>query len=222
MTLACEDAYSKLVEVVTVADVDNEDCVGKSLLQIWKLRFYHKAKPLFRFWAQGFVKILKFKGKFWSWSLVSILKFDQYFEVKVQASFWSWSLVSIFRLIFCWDFVDDAWSRFWRWNFIKICVRTTEASGQCLTLNVKFMLFNGLKGTIYQGLNDWKCWYCEDSIPWNIRKYIAQPKLERFLLNWIAALKKENPKIILKNYTSPKTNLWNLFHISWVNILTKL
>ena len=29
-----------------------------------------------------------------------------------------------------------------------------EASGQCLTLNVKFMLFNGLKGTIYQGLND--------------------------------------------------------------------
>ena len=73
-----------------------------------------------------------------------------------------------------------------------------EASGQCLTLNVKFMLFNGLKGTIYQGLNDWKCWYYEDSIPWNIRKYIAQPKLERFLLNWIAALKKENPKSILK------------------------
>ena len=43
MTLACEDANSKLVEVVTVADVDDEDCIGNSLLQIWKLRFGHKA-----------------------------------------------------------------------------------------------------------------------------------------------------------------------------------
>ena len=43
MTLACEDAYSKLVEVVTVDDVDAEDRVGNSLLQIWKLRFGHKA-----------------------------------------------------------------------------------------------------------------------------------------------------------------------------------
>ena len=41
--LACEDANSKLVEVVTVADVDDEDCVGNSLLQIWKLRFAHKS-----------------------------------------------------------------------------------------------------------------------------------------------------------------------------------
>ena len=44
MTLACKDAKSKLVDVVTVADVDNEDRVGNSLLQIWKLRFDHKAK----------------------------------------------------------------------------------------------------------------------------------------------------------------------------------
>ena len=29
-------------EVVTVADVDDEDRVGNSLLQIWKLRFGHK------------------------------------------------------------------------------------------------------------------------------------------------------------------------------------
>ena len=43
MTLACEDAYLKLVEVVTVADVD-ENCVGNNILQIWKLRFGHKAK----------------------------------------------------------------------------------------------------------------------------------------------------------------------------------
>ena len=43
VTLACEDAYSKLVEVVTAADVSDEDRVGNSLLQIWKLRFGHKA-----------------------------------------------------------------------------------------------------------------------------------------------------------------------------------
>ena len=30
MTLACEDANSKLVDVVTVADVDDEDLVGNS------------------------------------------------------------------------------------------------------------------------------------------------------------------------------------------------
>ena len=56
MTLACEDANSKLVDVVTVAD---EDCVGNNLLQISKLRFGQKAKLLFR--AQGLVKILKLK-----------------------------------------------------------------------------------------------------------------------------------------------------------------
>ena len=43
MTLACEVANSKLIEVVTVPDVDDEDRVGNSLLQIWKLRFGHKA-----------------------------------------------------------------------------------------------------------------------------------------------------------------------------------
>ena len=39
VTLACEDANSKLVEVVTDADVDAEDHVGNSLLQIWELTF---------------------------------------------------------------------------------------------------------------------------------------------------------------------------------------
>ena len=42
-TLACEDAYSKLVEIVTVAYVSDEDGVGNSLLQILKLRFGHIA-----------------------------------------------------------------------------------------------------------------------------------------------------------------------------------
>ena len=43
MTLACEDGNSKLVEDGTVADVSDEGRAGNSLLQIWKLRFGHKA-----------------------------------------------------------------------------------------------------------------------------------------------------------------------------------
>ena len=49
VTLACEDANSKLVEVVSVADVDDDNRVSNRLLQIWKLRFGHSAKLLFRF-----------------------------------------------------------------------------------------------------------------------------------------------------------------------------
>ena len=48
MTLACEDGNSKLIEVVTVANIDDNDRVGNSLLQIWKLTFGPKAKLLFR------------------------------------------------------------------------------------------------------------------------------------------------------------------------------
>ena len=43
MTLACEDANSKFVDVVTVAD---EDRVGHNLLKISKLRFGQNAKLL--------------------------------------------------------------------------------------------------------------------------------------------------------------------------------
>ena len=82
MTLACEDANSKLVDVVTVAD---EDCVGNNLLQISKLRFGQKAKLLFRLWAQGLVKILKLKfsqdlklelGQFFCWCFVEVIKLN--------------------------------------------------------------------------------------------------------------------------------------------------
>ena len=45
MTLACEDANTNLVDVVTIAD---DDRVGINLLQIWTLRFGQKAKLLFR------------------------------------------------------------------------------------------------------------------------------------------------------------------------------
>ena len=48
VTRAREDAYSKLVEVVTVADVSDEYRVDNSLLQIRKLRFGHKAELLFK------------------------------------------------------------------------------------------------------------------------------------------------------------------------------
>ena len=48
MTLACEDTTSKLVDVVTYADVDAEKRVGNSLVQIWKLKFGHKVKCLVR------------------------------------------------------------------------------------------------------------------------------------------------------------------------------
>ena len=48
VTLACVDAYSKFVAVVSVADVDDENRVGNSLMQIWTLTFGLKATLLFR------------------------------------------------------------------------------------------------------------------------------------------------------------------------------
>ena len=40
MTVAVEDTNSKLVDVVTFADVDAEDNVANSLLQIWEPTFW--------------------------------------------------------------------------------------------------------------------------------------------------------------------------------------
>ena len=71
--MACEDSNSKLVEIVTLADVDTEDHVGNSLL-IWELSFGHKTKLIFRLKAQGLVKILK-------------LNFRQDFEVEIWSVF---------------------------------------------------------------------------------------------------------------------------------------
>ena len=48
VTLASEDANSKLADVVSVADVDDEDHVDTGFLQPWELRFGPKAKLLFR------------------------------------------------------------------------------------------------------------------------------------------------------------------------------
>ena len=48
MTLACKDANSKPVEVVTIADVNAEKRIDDSLMQIWKLKFGHKIN----FWSR--------------------------------------------------------------------------------------------------------------------------------------------------------------------------
>ena len=42
--MGCEDANSKLVELITVADVDDEKRFDYSFMQFWKLKFGHKAK----------------------------------------------------------------------------------------------------------------------------------------------------------------------------------
>ena len=52
VTLAWKDANSKLVEVVTVADIDSEDHVGNSLLQIWELTSGSKAKLEHKGWSR--------------------------------------------------------------------------------------------------------------------------------------------------------------------------
>jgi len=68
VTLACEDDNSKLVEVVTVVEVDDEKRVDNSLVQIWKVNFGRKVK----FCSD-------FEDK--------VSRFVQDFEVDVQARF---------------------------------------------------------------------------------------------------------------------------------------
>ena len=68
MTLACEDGNSKLVEVVTVVEVNDEKRVDNSLVQIWKVNFGLK---------------LRFCSDFED----KVSRFVQDFEVDVQARF---------------------------------------------------------------------------------------------------------------------------------------
>ena len=60
MTLACEDCISKLVEGVTVADVDAEKRVGDSLVQFRKLKFVQTLSTRF---GQGFEFRRDFEAK---------------------------------------------------------------------------------------------------------------------------------------------------------------
>ena len=150
MTLACEDDNSKLVEVVSVAHVDDEKRVDNSLVQIWKVKFGHKVKFLFRLWAQGF----KVWSRFWSWCWGKILKlnFGHYFAT--DAWLWLWSsilveilklgLIKIFKFKFCRN--ADVWLMFWSWClkhaffniFISYC--KYKVSLTCLS-QVLFLLF---------------------------------------------------------------------------------
>ena len=61
VTLACEDANSKRVDVVTFTDIDVEKHVDDSLVQIWKLKFGHKAKFCTNFEHKVWLRV-------WSWS----------------------------------------------------------------------------------------------------------------------------------------------------------
>ena len=96
VTLACEDGNSKLVEVVTVVEVDDEKRVDNSLVQIWKVNFGHKVKFLFGLWGQGF----KVCSRFWSWCSGKILKlkFGHYFAADAWLWLWSSFLVVILKL----------------------------------------------------------------------------------------------------------------------------
>ena len=93
VSLACEDGNSKLVEVVTVVEVDDEKRVDNSLVQIWKINFGHKVKFLFGLWGQGF----KVCSRFWSWCSGKILKlkFGHYFAADAWLWLWSSFLVEI-------------------------------------------------------------------------------------------------------------------------------
>ena len=77
VTLACEDGNSKLVEVVTVVDVDDEKCVGNSLLQIWKLKL-KKVNFCSEFEHKLLAQALKLNALglmcLWEWFLILDLK----------------------------------------------------------------------------------------------------------------------------------------------------
>ena len=80
--VACEDANSKLVEFVTVADVDDEKRFDDSFMQFWKLKFGHKAKFCSDFEHKVWPRV-------WSWSS------SETFETEVWSVFCCWGLVRL-------------------------------------------------------------------------------------------------------------------------------
>ena len=96
--------------------------------------FEHKVWSRFRSWS---------KGEIWSWSLVSFFCWCFVEVIWILVEILKLGLANIFKFNFnrdVWDFEVDTCSRFWRWNFIKICVQLviwTQPSGplclwQCL------------------------------------------------------------------------------------------
>ena len=80
--------------------------------------FEHKVWS--RFWSWS-------SGKIWSWSLVSFFCWCFVEVIWILVEILKLGLANIFKFNFSrdvWDFEVDTCSRFWRWNLIKICVRT--------------------------------------------------------------------------------------------------
>ena len=113
--VACEDANSKLVEFVTVADVDDEKRFDDSFMQFWKLKFGHKAKFCSDFEHKVWPRV-------WSWSS------SETFETEVWSVFCCWGLVRLWSDVKVW--LKD----YEFWNLIKICVRTCFFGKQNSTL----------------------------------------------------------------------------------------
>ena len=113
-----KDANWKLVEVVTVANVDDEDRVGNSLLHAWELRLGNNDKILFRLWAQGFE--VEVQARLLSRSL------GQYYAADILQRLWSWILVEMLKLglvnILSFKFSrdGDVWLEFWNKYLVKI------------------------------------------------------------------------------------------------------
>ena len=108
-----------LLRFVTVANVDDEDCVGNSLLQIWELRFGHKAFT--------FVQTLS-------------TRFGQYFEVEVQAKLLKLKFGQYFAAEAWWGYEVKVWSKdiefgIWSrfvWELVSLVGRTQPSGPLCL------------------------------------------------------------------------------------------
>ena len=83
MTLACEDGNSKLLEIVTVADVDAEERVDDSLVHIWSI--LHRFTPFHTIFHLCYTIVT-----------TSIKPVLTYFGAKCPPEFWSWGNMSPF------------------------------------------------------------------------------------------------------------------------------
>ena len=79
-------------------------CILGSSGKIFKLEFGH-------YFASDILQRLR------SWILIEMLKLG-------SVNILNFSLVEM--VMFGWDFEVNAWSRFWRWSLIKICVWTCD------------------------------------------------------------------------------------------------
>ena len=117
VTLACEDANLKHVEVVTVANIDDED-YGGNRFESWGLVIKLNFCSDFEHFSQDCLK-LKFRRDFeaevwsafcrWCFEEVTKLNLGQYSEARFGQEF-------NFRL--SWD--ADVWLKFWSWCLIDI------------------------------------------------------------------------------------------------------